>query len=1015
MNRIYLTRIYRLSISIGFGLSLVESAPLSATISSGATIDAPGMLRGFGDYPSYDSIVQRSLISHDSVLSDPGLTMGVLPNGLRYYIRVSTVPAKRARLWLAVNAGAIQEDDDQRGFAHFLEHMAFNGTKHFPKNTLIDFIEQAGMQFGGDLNAYTSFDETVYQLTVPTDDSVVLAQGLQVVQDWASGAITIDSLDVVNERGVVLGEWRMRNPDTASARLQDLQFGFVFGDSSLYRKRLPIGLPKLLHMALPGPIERFYRDWYRPDLMAVIAVGDFDPKVMERAIRTRFGAIPPTLNPRPFTRPSTPRAITTPMVRVVKDRVAPMIEATWPAAARSTEPVTAVRQQVLDVLVLEHMQRTLAKLSKQERRAFGGATIRRSRGQVRPIGEQYTMAVAAMPDSLERAFAVVLGELERVAQHGIPVEILEREKANLLRRLQHAADDERAIPSQELAKTYVEHYLTASGDALLNPAQELAIVQQIYSSITPEVTKQVAQFWRTSGPPTVTVLMPWYAHVQTPTQERIVALIDSVAHASIPIANGTVAKTTASTLSRFVASTAAGTIVKEQSYAGSGITAWTLSNGIRVLFKPTQSKSDELILYASSFGGTSRLADSLFYTPGRFVGSLMTSSGGLGDLDHDALQENLNTTALQELRVAINAFDEEISVAGSPKELETLFQLMNLQFITPKIDTLTLSEWKRTGARTLTMSPNDKLAAVMANGDPRLTPPTQNVVNMLYLMDTAQAMAVYRDRFGDPGDFTFTIVGASAAQDVKPFVERYLANLPTLHRPAREQPRDLKIKPPVVRQDSRVETSRIPPEKAQSRLVFDGLLSKTPADALREQRVLRTLSYILTNRLRNRLREEMAVTYGVSAPVHFYLNPNPHYRIDISVLTAPDRIDDAVKNIWQIIDTIRDNGVMDDELARATTVARRARENAMQDNRWWITQMLRYDQDGLSLDEIVREDGAGVTAVDVKAAAQKYLSKDIYYQQTLLPTKKKIAEYEKELQKKDSAEADATATSISQP
>ncbi len=944
----------------------------------------------------------------DSVLHDPALTIGTLPNGLRYYIRVSTTPVKRARLWLAVNAGAIQEDEDQRGFAHFLEHMAFNGTTHFPKNTLIDFIEQAGMQFGGDLNAYTNFDETVYQLTVPTDDPVILAQGLQVVYDWASGGITIDSSDVVNERGVVLGEWRMRNPDTASARIRDLQFGILFGDSSLYRKRFPIGLPKLLNTALPGPIQRFYRDWYRPDLMAVIAVGDFDPKAMEREIISRFGSISPASNPRPFTRPNTPHATTTPIVNIVEDRVRPMIEATWPAAELPQEPVASIRQQVLDVLVLEHVQRTLTKLSKEERRVFAQAGIRRSSGAIRPIGEQYTLAVIAMPDSLERAFVAALGELERVAQHGIPSEVLEREKANLLRRVQHAADDEHAIPSQELVKTYVQHFLTGSRAPLLSATQELAIIQEIYSSITPDATKKAAQFWRTSTPPTVNVTIPLYSHVQPPTRERMIALLDSVAHAPIPNAASKVQETRQiSTIPGILTSNdakkvGAGAIVNEQIYPTSDITVWTLSNGIRVLFKPTHVKSDELMLYAGSLGGTSRLPDNLFYTPGRFVGSLMTSSGGLGDLNRDELERNLNTTALQELRVAINAFNEEIAVTGSPKELETLFQLLHLQFTAPKIDSMTLAEWKRTGASSLTMSPNDKLAVMLANGEPRLTPPSQNTVNMLYLMDTAQAMAVYRDRFGDPSDFTFTITGAASAQQIKPLVEQYLATLPTLHRTEREQPRDLKIKPPRTRQDVRMESVNVPPEKAQNRLIFDGLLSVTPADALRQRRVLNTLSYILSGRLRNRLREEMAVTYGVGASAQFYQNPQPHYRFDISILTAPDRIDESVKNIWQIIDTIRTLGVTPEELTKAATIARRARENAMQDNHWWSAQMLRYDQAGISLDDIITADAVPVTLEDVKAAAQTYLTKDIYFQQTILPTKDNITKYEKELKKGDS-------------
>ncbi len=951
-----------------------------------------------------NATVARHFAGTDSLLQDPVLTVGTLPNGLRYYIRVSTTPAKRARLWLAVNAGSIQEDDDQRGFAHFLEHMAFNGTKHFPKNTLIDFIEQSGMQFGGDLNAYTNFDETVYQLTVPTDDQAVLHQGLQVIQDWASGGITIDSTDVVEERGVVLGEWRMRNSDTAVQRLSKIQDGMLLGDSSRYMKRFPIGAPKLLRAALPAPVKRFYQDWYRPDLMAVIAVGDFDPVQMKREIETRFGQIPSTVNARQFNRPSIPSADTA-LVHVITDRVRPIIEVTWPAAEEPSDPVAAIRQDVMEFLLFQHLQHVLSKMSKQERRVFAGASARRTPGMVRPMGEKYALGVFASPDSLERAFVAVLTEVQRVAQHGIPVEVLEREKGALLRRVEHAADAEDAIPSQQLAQAYVRHYLRGGNGVLLSPKQELNILKQFLPSVTPETTKKMAEFWRTSGPPTVMVTMPLYSHVRTPTREIVMALLDSVANASIPvrsISSNTVASTAPSA---FVTPQITSKIVKEQLYKFSNVTAWTLSNGIRVLFKPTNFKTDELILQAGSLGGMSRVPDSLFYTPGRFVGALMTSSGGLGDFSRDALEQKLDNATLSELRVAINAFDEEVSVAGSPKDMETMFQLMHLQFVAPKIDTATLVEWKRTGANTLTMSSNDKLAAMLANGEPRLTPATQNAVNMLYLMDTAEAMAVYRDRFGDPGDFTFTIVGAASAHDVKPLVERYFATLKTSGRRDREQPRDLKIKPLENKRDVRSERPDIPPEKAQSTLLFDGVLSETPLEHRKEQRALSTLSWVLGNRLRNRLREEMAVTYGVSAPVRFYRNPKPHYLFDISVLTAPDRIDESVKNIWQIIDSVRDTGITADELTKATTVARRARENAMQDNRWWVTQMLKYDQAGLPLDEIISGSDVPVTSADVQAAAHKYLSKDVYLQRTILPEKEAVAKYEKKLKKED---ADST-------
>ncbi len=940
----------------------------------------------------------RSTVSHpDSIpLRDTALTIGTLPNGMRYYVRVSTSPAKRARLWLAVNAGSIQEDDDQRGFAHFLEHMAFNGTTHFPKNTLIDFIEHAGMQFGGDLNAYTNFDETVYQLTVPTDDRKILAQGLQVVQDWASGGIAIDSTEVVGERGVVLGEWRARNPDTASLRFRDQEIERLVGRDSRYSTRFPIGLPALLKSAQPEPIRRFYHDWYRPDLMAIIAVGDFDKSEMEREIKARFGRIPVATHPRPFVRPPVPTSAEA-TVYVVKDKVGSRIDVTWPAPVRPAAPMAAMRQQVLETLLFENVRLAFTRLSRQARRPFARAGIGRSGGLVRPIVDTYGVRVATSADSLLQGLATALTEVERIAQHAVSGEVLTQQKDALLRRLRHAADASASVPSKQLAAQYVDHYLRGT-ENLLSAQQEFELAQQILPSITPEAVAEFARFWRTGSPPTVTVLLPMYAAVQTPTRSDVLAVFDTVA--KIPIAlEASTDKHNKSVATLLTTIPSPGRVVKEQRYAKSKVTVWTLSNGARVIYKHTAANPDELLVQAYSLGGFSRLPDSLFLTSGRYVAPLMTYAGGVGELDLDALKRQLSTIALQSFRVTINTFNESIVLGGSPKELETMFQLMYLQFTEPKVDSTALAEWKRYGGGTLSMSANDQLAASTSGGEgeQRFTRPSSRVVSLIDLND---AMAVYRNRFGDAGDFTFAIAGAASAEQVKPLVERYIGSLPSLDRAEREQPKDYKIPPLAQKLDRRITSENVPPEKASNLIQFDGLLTGTPSEIVREQQKLSTLSWILSRRLRIRLREEMAVTYGVSAPVQFYENPQPHYRLSIQVLTAPEQMDSSVAAIWKIIDDIMTRGVTSEELSSASIVARRSTENAMQRNEWWISRLQQYDRFGMSFDNISDPDGIAMTSRDLQAAAVRYLPKKVYIQETALPTSKNIAEYLKDSKSK---------------
>src|SRR5687768_11370766 len=241
--------------------------------------------------------VYAQLAPTDRLPVDPNVTVGRLPNGLTYYIRVNKKPEARAELRLAVNAGSVLEDEKQLGLAHFVEHMAFNGTKNFAKHDLINYLESIGMQFGADLNAYTSFDETVYMLTVPTDTGQTLAKAFQILEDWAH-EVTLDSAEMTRERGVVIEEWRLGRG--ADARMRDRVFPVLFRNSR-YAERLPIGDKTTLETFRPEVLRRFYRDWYRPDLMAVVAVGDFDRAVVERLIRQHFAAIPAPAVKRPRT------------------------------------------------------------------------------------------------------------------------------------------------------------------------------------------------------------------------------------------------------------------------------------------------------------------------------------------------------------------------------------------------------------------------------------------------------------------------------------------------------------------------------------------------------------------------------------------------------------------------------------------------------------------------------------------------------------------------------------------
>jgi zinc protease len=423
-------------------------------------------------------------------------------------------------------------------------------------------------------------------------------------------------------------------------------------------------------------------------------------------------------------------------------------------------------------------------------------------------------------------------------------------------------------------------------------------------------------------------------------------------------------------------------VINEQKYAASGIIEWTLSNGARVFLKSTDFNPDELFIYAHSLGGTSLLPDSLALSPGRIVGMLMTSAGGLGDASRDQLVQKLNTTALKEFNVSLNYTDEQISLGGSPKELETLFQMMHLQFTDPKIDTAAFTSWKRYGYETLTQSINDQISSMLSRGNPRLMPPVPALVEAL---DLDQAMRIYRHRFGDASDFTFTIVGAADPARVKVLVERYIASLPSTNRTEREQPKDPEIKPlnSIIRETSKVQV--VP--RTTTLLLFDGVFATDPDRYLKEYQQISAVTDILRRRLRNELREHLGGTYGVSVFSRLYTNPKEHFQVTLNFDADPVRADTLIRVMFENLDSVRDNGVTVDELSIVETIQRRRLETQLNDNRYWLRTIQAYNRLGIPLDLIVTPFQHKLSSDDIRLAAQRYLPRTSFIQLTYLPKK----------------------------
>ena len=931
---------------------------------------------GTGDpHPGAPSLAPRTAAA--DTLRDSALATGTLPNGLHYYLRPNRSPAHRAEFRLVVNAGSMLEDDDQQGFAHFLEHMAFNGTKHFPHGELVDFIETSGMKFGADLNAETTADETIYQFKLPTDDSATVRRGLDILYDWASGDMTIDSSEVVRERGVVMSEWRLRSlVDTVTHDYLEHYDSLWYG-ASRYFRRQPIGDTALIETAQPAPIRRFYHDWYRPDLMAIVVVGDFNRQRMLGEIVKRFGAIPARSNPRPRLESMLhePRE---PLVDVYRGSVSPSVELLWPAPSQPENTDDAFRQQLVQRLFWQQLEHRLLAIRERPSRPFITATLEQGR-VVRPI-HLTGFSVVAEPDSLARGLATVLTEIQRIAQHGVPGEVLDHEKAMLLRNLEEAAGSAIARPSSSFADEYAEHFLTGDG-TMLSPAQELALGRRVLPAITSEVLAHTARDLWSERARRIFVRLPRFAHVRPPTRQSILALVDSVGRTAIPAERATVAKE-----SPLLAQLPTpGRITGETRDTVAGTTTWTLSNGAKVIVKPTTNDPDEVLLRAWSPGGFSRMPDSLFYSPGRMVATLMTAVGSSGSDSVDALSRQLQTTGVHAIKAHIGYADESIDLAASPSENETLFQELYLQLTAPRFDTAMIRSWaslakyQGNGATV-----QDQINQIFARGEPRLWPVSSQLAD---LMRPEEALAAYRNRFGNAGDFTFILVGAITTAQARPLVERYIASLPSTSE--RETPAPLDVAPFLQKIDNTLRVLELP--KAETSILFDGPFPSKPDEYLRARQELDALVSVLQDRIRVRIREELSGSYSPSIFALTYAlpevgQPEEHFRVLGGFTAATERIRTLWGEYAGILDSVRAHGATAHELARAAAIGRRQHETALERNDYWMDAIQRFNRLAIPLGRIV-DAGSGppITPAELQAAARRFTPSDVYIHLTVVP------------------------------
>ena len=917
------------------------------------------------------ALAQEAFKQADVLKIDPAISYGKFENGLTYYIKVNKKPEKRAELRLAVKTGSVKGDDDQLGLAHFCEHMAFNGTKSFPKNEIINLLEKEGIRLGPDVNAGTSFDQTVYMLQIPTDSAQLVEKALRILQEWAS-AVSYDGSEIDKERGVIVEEWRLGRG--ASARVFDKHLPKLLYNSQ-YAKRWIIGKKEIIETAPHETFRRFFRDWYRPELMAVAVVGDFDKAAMERLIKEKFSGLKNPTSARPRVDFPIPRHPET-MVSIATDKELPntTVEMYFKRDAEVERTAGDYRQsivgQLYDGMFNKRLQERMQKPNPPFIFGFGGDSRFLGKSQV------YRLFAQVKENTMLDALEYLLSEAERVRQFGFTATELERQKSQQLRSIEQMFKERDKTESRNYADEYIRNFLQQ--EPIPGIEVEFNLNKQFLPGITLDEVNRLASVRVGSAGRVVMISAPEKEGVKTPSEAEVLAVVHAVGKKKL---DAYIDQVSAKPL--MAVPPKGGAIVGERRIESLGVTEWKLSNGALVVLKPTDFKNDEILFSAYSNGGSSLASDPDFLSAS--FASQAVSLSGVGEFDAISLGKML-TGKVVNVNPMITPLSEGFSGSASPQDLETLFQLTYLYATAPRKDTGAVGAFMmrvRASLQNRNLSPegafSDTATVTLAQYHFRARPMTPKLLDELNL---DKAFAFYKDRFADMGDFTYFFVGNFQPEKIKPLVERYLASMPSTGR--KESWKEMGIFPPKGVINKEVYRGIEP--KSSVRITYTG-----PFEWSQQNRYdFNSLLELLNIRLREVIREEKSGTYGIGAGGSPSLYPHPEYSISISWGCDPARVDELVKTVFQQLDSLRIKEPDQVYIDKVKEIHRRNYEVNLKENRYWLSNLRQYYANGDNPEQMLNYpklvDNLSRTAIF--SAAKKYLDPRNVVKVVLLPEKK---------------------------
>ena len=915
---------------------------------------------------------QKSFSLEDKIPIDSKVTIGKLENGLTYYLRYNKKPEKRVFLRLVLNAGSILEEENQKGLAHFVEHMAFNGTKNFAKNEIINYLESIGMRFGADVNAYTSFDETVYMIEVPTDSLEMVVKGIQILKEWASN-VSFDSTEIEKERGVIIEEWRLGRG--ANARIFDKQAPVLFRNSK-YAERLPIGEIEIIENFDHETLKKFYKDWYRPDLMAVVAVGDIDQDWLEEKIKGVFSEILKSKEEKEriiYPLPDTDEVLFSINSDVELPQTSISLYYKFPVS--KIETVNGYREELIENLYNGMLNSRLAELTQSAEPPFLYAYS--GKGNFIRSKNFYVLGAIPKEDSILVALKSLLTEAERVRQTGFTQAELKRQKSEMLRGMEKRFNERANTNSNVFMNQYTRHFLAANSIAGIEYENELA--KSIVPDISIQEVNEIVGSLISDKNYVVLVSAPEKENLKLPGEEALRQTINEVKKNQLSAYKEELqdAPLVESKLA-MVKIVDENKIIEELE-----ITELDLANGVKVILKPTDFKKDEILFRAFSDGGSS-LVDDKDYIPAATAVSVVTQSG-IGKMSLVELQKMLKGKIVN-VSPYIAELAEGLTGSASPKDMETMFQLIYLNFISPRLDSISYLSYKtklenylKNRDKDPQSAFQDTITSVISQYHPRRMPWTMETLNKL---NADKSFQIYKDRFADASDFTFIFVGNFDVDSIKPFIQTYLGNLPSINR--NESWKDLKIVPPagIIRR----EVLKGIENKSLVNLFFSGDFEWSPWEVHKFSAMIEAMKI----KLREIIREEMSGTYGVSVNQMLQKNPIEKYMASISFGCDPSRVDELVKSIFDQIDSLKTFPIDESYLIKVKETQRREWEVNLKENNFWVNRLWTFYLYDYDLEDFYQyaERIDRLNPEIIQESVNKYFNKENYIEVVLKPEQK---------------------------